>query len=69
MTNRDMIEHDDGSVSIGELRFVPLMVRMKGDLEPVPGVFAIPGGTMATKSDLPEIARRIQSWMEGMPWM
>jgi hypothetical protein len=69
MTNRDMIEHDDGSVSIGELRFVPLMVRMKGDLEPVPGVFAIPGGTMAMKYDLPEIARRIQAWMENRPWM
>ena len=57
----NMIEHDDGSVSIGKLRFVPLMVRMNGELKPVPGVYALPGGMMAAKSDLPDIARRMRA--------
>jgi hypothetical protein len=69
MAGREMIEHEDGSVSIGGLRFVPRMVRVNGMLEVVPGVYALPGGRMATKTDLPEVARRIQAWMEGRPWM
>jgi hypothetical protein len=60
---------DDGSVSVRGFRFVPLMVRVNGALEVVPGVYALPGGRMAAKSDLPEVARRMQAWMEGRPWM
>lgn len=70
-----MLEHKDGSVSLYGMRFVPYcrtkMKAMGGErvLLPVPGVYALPGGGMAAKHDLPEIARRLYDWMEGRPWM
>jgi len=69
-----LIEHGDGSVSIGDFRFVPMLMKNRtasGEqvFEPVPGVFALPGGGWAMKSDLPKVADRIQAWMEGRPWM
>jgi hypothetical protein len=69
-----IIENDDGSVSIGDFRFVPMLMknRTASDLqifEQVPGVYALPGGGWAMKSELPKVARRIQAWMEGRSWM
>jgi ADP-ribose pyrophosphatase YjhB (NUDIX family) len=61
-----MLEHHDGSVTMHGIRFVPLMVRVKKDaFAPVSGVYAIPGGGVAGKHDLPEIARRMREWMEN----
>jgi hypothetical protein len=68
-----IIENDDGSVSIGVFRFVP-MVAMRRDesgnkvFEPLPGLYVLPGGGRAMKSDLPEIARMMKKWMEGRSW-
>jgi ADP-ribose pyrophosphatase YjhB (NUDIX family) len=60
-----MLENSDGSVVVNGIRFVPLMVRMRGTFAPVSGVYAIPGGGVAAKHDLPEIARRIHQWLYG----
>jgi len=65
---------DDGSVAVSGFRFVPLLMKMRTSsgaqvFEPVPGIYALPGGGMAAQHDLPEVARRLKAWMEGRPWM
>jgi ADP-ribose pyrophosphatase YjhB (NUDIX family) len=60
-----MLENKDGSVSLHGIRFMPLMVRRRGTFEPVHGVYALPGGGVAAKHELPEIARLILAWMYG----
>jgi hypothetical protein len=65
---------DDGSVSVSGFRFVPMLMKIRTAsgvqvFEPVPGVYALPGGGWASQGDLPVIARRMQAWMEGRPWM
>jgi hypothetical protein len=71
--NEMIIEHDDGSVSIGEFRFVPMGTMRRNEsgekvFEPLPGIYALPGGGRAMKSDLPEIARMMREWTKGRSW-
>lgn len=63
-------QDDIGIVSVGGFRFTPAITvrRNRAGLrvyEPIPGVYALPGGGIARLEELPEIARLMREWMGG----